>query len=282
MSEQEQRGVINLGRAELDPQEAEDYRTKIARARAGNTSALKGSSPLRPKTVVSGVATPRTQQSDASPMTAEGGVQARPAGSPILRPETVQQLNDATKAQEQAVVEETKKEIEKEAEKEKADLFEVFDFGGQNEAERVLNNKKRRKEIEGRCEPMKLEDLIMKDEVRQVVPIVPNSFEVTYRSMTPVESLYIKKLMADEKGSDQYIMEKYSVYVLACSLVAINGVELPHHRNAKGEVDDDSFNKKVSTILRKSGYIVADLGVNFFWFDVRVRKLLNPDDLKNG
>ena len=36
-------------------------------------------------------------------------------------------------------------------------------------------------------------------------------------------------------------------------------------------------------ILKKSIYVVADLGLNYMWFDLRVRKLLTQtEDLKNG
>ena len=93
----------------------------------------------------------------------------------------------------------------------------------------------------------------------------------------------MKRLLSDEKvDSNEYILEKYGIYQLTLALVSINGVDLPSHLDADGQPKDDLFNKKLKIILKKSGYVIADLGVNFFWFDLRVRRLLNPDDLKNG
>lgn len=277
--------TIVFGRQELDPEEAERHKALIAKAKAtGSVAGLKGSTPLGhvPKQTNTPLLV-RQGQASASPLTDEGGVQARPPGSPTVRPETVQQLQEMQEAQKKQAAEGEevlKKEVEEAA---KEDLFEMFDFNGKNEAERILNNKKRRKEIEGRCESMKLEDLIMKDEVQQEVPIIPEKFVARFRSATPYENLFVKRLMADEKTtSDQYLLEKYGIMQLTCSLMSINGVALPNHLDENGLPNEDLFAKKMKMVMKKSGYIIADLGINFFWFDLRVRRLLNPDDLKNG
>jgi len=183
---------------------------------------------------------------------------------------------------EQAKAEEVKKEEEvKQADE---DLFNAFDFTGRNEAERILNNKKRRKEIEDRCVEMRIEDLILRDEVQQLVPIIPNKFEVLFRSMTPDENLFIKRYVAknDSGQSDQYVLEKFSICQLVCSVLSINGRALPDHRKTDGDIDEKAFETKLKFLLKKSGYIIADIGINYSWFDIRVRKLLNPDSLGNG
>lgn len=285
MSEQEGTKTIVLGIPELDPEEAKKYGEMISQAKqSGKLGGLKGSTPVghvpRPQNIP---LLTRQAPGAASPMTEEGGVQPRPPGSPVVRPETAQQLKDFEKAQQtQATAEESlKKDIEKE--KEKEDLFEMFDFGGKTEADRILNNKKRRQEIEGRCEPMKLEDLIMKDEVSQDVPILPGKFVVRFRSATPQENLLVKKLLANETvESDQYMMEKWGIMQLCLALVSINGVAFPSHLDENGVPQESLFEKKLKMLMKKSAYVIADLGVNFMWFDIRVRKLLNPDDLKNG
>lgn len=284
------RDVIEFGgRKELDPNAEEAYRQKIAEARKGVDS-LKGTQPLggipRPQMPV--LSRDRVAAPSPSPMTPDGGVQPRPPGSPAIRPETQQQLEDMAKAQEaaaQATLDE--KKVVEDAKKEKGlsddDLFDMMDFNQRNEAERILNNKKRRKEIEGRCEPMNFEDLLISNEVAQTVPIIPGKFEPRYRSLTPEESLFIKKLMSREQTvNDQYMLEKYGLLQLTCSITSINGVPLPDHRGKDGTPDDDLFQTKLKVITKKSGYIVADLGINYAWFDLRVRRLINPDDLKNG
>lgn len=280
MSDEPKIETVVLGRVELDPDEAERYKERIRLAKAGGgVASLKGSTPLGhvPKLVN----TPLLQkQSDSvSPLSEEGGVQPRPPGSPVVRPETVQALQDMQAAQAKAAETEIKKDVDEA----KDDLFEMFDFNGKNETERILNNKKRRMAIEARCEPMRIEDLIMKDEVQQEVPILPGKLTVRFRSASPQENLFAKRLMADEKvTSDQYLLEKYGLMQLTLSLVSINGSSLPNHLDENGQPDDKLFQIKLKMIMKKSAYLVADLGINFFWFDLRVRRLLNPDDLKNG
>jgi hypothetical protein len=283
---EEKPGVINLGKSPLSVEEEAAYREKVRLAKSGSPlSALKGNTP------VGGVERPtmpilsRQPQEQSAP---QDGVRPRPPGSPVLRPETAQQLEDAIKA---GKTQETSKALDEEKLKEEAriqDLFSQFDFAdSRGQVERILDNKKRRQEIEARCSPMDLEDLLMKDEVQQTVPIVPEKFEAKFRSITPIESLYLKTLMAKEiVQTDQYLAEKYNLFLLTCSILSINGNPFPDHRKFKQdgsfEIDEKLFQEKLGYVLRKSGYIIADLGVNYMWFDIRVRKLLNPDDLKNG
>lgn len=284
MSDEPKVETITFGQPELDPKEAEAYREKIRMAKqGGSVASLKGSTPLGhvPKPTNTPILAPQRQGQAPSPLSESGGVQPRPPGSPLLRPETAQQLNDLAAAQGKET--EVEKEMKKDIEAEKEDLFDMFDFTGKNEAERILNNKKRKKEIEDRCEPMRLEDLIMKDEVQQDVPIIPGKFTVRYRSATPYENLFVKRLMSEEKvTSDQYLLERYGIMQLTCSLMSINGAGLPSHLDETGLPNEDLFHKKMKMIMKKSAYVIADLGINFYWFDLRVRKLLNPDDLKNG
>lgn len=283
MSDEPKVETVVLGRMELDPEEQKKYTDRIRLAKAGGSVAsLKGSTPLGHVPKLSG--TPFLQPNSqggisANPLTQEGGVQARPPGSPAVRPETIESLQKMQEAQaKQAEV-----EIKKDVEEAKDDLFDMFDFTGKNETERILNNKKRRTEIEARCDPMRIEDLVMKDEVRQEVQIVPGKFWAVFRSASPHENLFIKRLMSEEKvTSDQYLMEKYGICQLALSLVSVNGSSLPSHLDENGQPTDKLFEQKLKMVMRKSAYIVADLGLNFFWFDLRVRRLLNPDDLKNG
>jgi hypothetical protein len=266
---------VVFGGKEISPEEEGAYREKIRKAQ-GKTDSVKGSDPVgvlpRPS-----MPTREVDRDDG------GGVKPRPKGSPVITPETTAMLEEAVAA---GMKQEAAKEGEKSAEEKKAedeDLFQMFDFGGRNEAERVLNNKKRRTEIEARCSPMSLDDLILKDEVQQLVPIVPGKFEVLYRSMTPDESLFIKRYVAKDSGqNDQYILERFSLCQLTCAVLAINGRPLPDHRNTEGNVDEKPFEAKLKAVMKKSAYVLADIGINYSWFDIRVRKLLNATDLGNG
>lgn len=279
---------ISFGRKELDPEQEKAYQEKIAQAKKGGLSAFKG------KTPVGGVERPQIPLLTNHPRAAstpsglqDGGVVPRPAGSPTVRPETQQQIEDFAKAQasqkEQEIAEGLKKEEDQKKVDKEEDLADLFNFTQQSEAERILNNKGRRKEIEARCEPMDFEDLLMKNEVQQKVPIIPGKFEVIYRSATPDESLFIKRFIAEEKSpSEQYTLEWYALCLLTCSLVSINGALLPEHRDKQGDPDSKMFREKLKRLSKMSGYIVSDLGVNYTWFDLRVRKLLVPEKVGNG
>jgi hypothetical protein len=275
---------ISFGRKELDPEEEAAYREKIAAARKGGIGALKGSTPIghveRPPIPD---LTSRRSKDAPSGLTAEGGVAPRPPGSPAISSSTVAQLEEIQKVQaKEAVINE--EEVKKgAAEAAKEDLFDMFDFAGNNEAERILNNKKRRKEVEDRCEPMNFEDLIMKDEVRQTVPIIPGKFEPRFRTLNPEESLFLKQFLAkDPSPNEAYSVEKFSLCQLTCALVSLNGQDFPDHRKPDGTPDEELFKIKLKRLMKKSGYIIADLAINYYWFDIRVRKLIAPDRLGNG
>jgi len=281
-------GVIEMGRKELDPAEERAYRDRILKARGG-VDALKSSDPVGGnKPQIPLLKRPPSDRVEEALQDFSSWVQPRPPGSPVLRPETVRQLEEAAKASTQAAPattapEEPEKKEEKPEEKPDEDFFEGFDFSGKNEAQRILDNKKRRKAIEDRCKPMSFKDLLERDEVRQVVPIRPGEFEPEFRSITPEESLFIKQYMAKEENrSEMYLLEKYGLCQLACALVSLNGNPYTPHLNRDGEVDQDVFKKKIKNLARKSGYIVADLALNYHWFDLRVRQLINVSEVGNG
>lgn len=284
-------GVINLGSKELSPEDEAAYRERIKAAKAGNPlSAFKGSTPVggEPKVQIPVLQNQRRESVEAP----QQGVIPRPPGSPTIRPETKEQLDAAIKAgkeQDQKAAEQKELDEKKTADDARlAQLFGAFDFNDQaSNVERILDNKKRREQIEARCSKMDFEELLLNDEVKQRVPIIPEKFEPSFRSITPVESLYIKQRMSKELvNTDQYLGEKYNLLLLCCSLLDINGQPFPDHRKHKHDgtfdIDDKLFDDKLAALMKKSGYIIADLGINYYWFDIRVRRLLNPDDLKNG
>ena len=68
---------------------------------------------------------------------------------------------------------------------------------------------------------------------------------------------------------------------ITCALRAVNRLPLPDHRDEKG-FNDEKFWKKFAKILRFPLPMIASLGANYFWFDVRVRKLFVAERVKNG
>ena len=274
--------TIVLGKQSVSAEKEAAYRAQIKAARQGGVNSLKGNDPLghvaKPQIPY---LQPQHTAPEISPLTPEGGVQPRPPGSPAIRPETLKQVAEFAAA--------SKKEVEEakaKADKEEADenLFDdILDMDARTEAEKILNNKIRRKDIESRCAPMNIEDLILKDEVRQRVPIIPDKFEVEFRSLTSQENLFIKQFIAKETTTtDMYLLEKLGICQLTCAVVSVNGKALPDHRDSDGQVKNDLFLEKFKRLSKMSGYIVTDLGLNYMWFDLRVRKLINPEVLGNG
>jgi hypothetical protein len=130
---------------------------------------------------------------------------------------------------------------------------------------------------------MGIDDLVLKGEVQQLVAIVPGKFEVKFRSITPEENLFIKELITKEAAfSDSHTMEKFNYFQLCCAIVHINGEALPGFRSSDDKLDEKLFFERYKRITRMSGYVLQDLAINYFWFDIRVRKLLNPENLGNG
>lgn len=204
-------------------------------------------------------------------------VTPRPKGAAILSPQTAEQLSAVQQA---AVKEEEKEEAPVEEEE---DLFSLLSNDNRNDVQKALGSKKRRNEIESRCAPLRLEDLIMKDEVRQRVIIIPGKLEVVFRSITPAESLFIKKyLSVDKEELSGYLNEKLALCGLVCALVSINDVSLPDHMNSDGKTQQPLFEKKLQVLMKKPSPLVWDLAANCGWFELRIQKMLLSDAVGNG
>jgi len=150
----------------------------------------------------------------------------------------------------------------------------------------LLNNPEQKEIIESRLVPMDLGDLVMGGEVRQVVPIVPEVFWVEFRSVSSIEDLSIKRLLVEEaKGvnvDDRHILDKFAIMVLTLGLHAVCGNPLPSHVDDQGKFSEDLFWRKFEVVSRMNIHMVASLGVNYFWYDLRVRKLFVAEKVKNG
>lgn len=150
----------------------------------------------------------------------------------------------------------------------------------------IINNEEQRELIEKRCTPLDITDLIMKGFVTQRVPIIVNKFEPEFQSMTGGEDLAIKRLiMQESKGlevSDRYLLDKFALMAVTIGLFSINGNVIPSHRDNNGKFDEDAFWKKFDFVTKYPFHMLASLGVNYFWFDIRVRKLFVAEKLGNG
>lgn len=187
---------------------------------------------------------------------------------------------DPQRDEREKAAESLEKQIDKDA-----DLFkELQDVLDDPAQWNLLNNPKRRKEIEGRLRAMDITDVILHGEVRQTVPIVPDKLEITYRSVSAEEDLAVKQMMFGESGGDRYLMDKYTIMQLTLAIVSINGEELPTHLNDKKKFDEKRFLDKLGKVTRFPVQLIADLGIQYLWFDERVRRLFlgGTDELKNS
>jgi hypothetical protein len=150
----------------------------------------------------------------------------------------------------------------------------------------LINNEDQKKLIEGRLTPMDVSDYIVNGFVEQTVPI-NSKLTYVFRSTDGQVDLALKRMIVKEvkdgfTHDDRYILDKYAMMSIACSIHKINNITLPDYRDANGNFDDVKFWEKFNRVVKFGLHIIASLGVNGFWFDVRVRKLMVADSLGNG
>jgi len=229
-----------------------------------------------------------------------GAEQPQPQGPPQegetrhLREETVQGLEALSRAQSGNVAVPPAppggEEAAEAAQPPPEDRDDLLFSTGMDETEDVarqmqglLMNKERREAIEARCQPMSFDDWVANFEVQQRVPIIPGKFEPMFRTPSGHEDLFGRRKMSGVRGSDNLVFGTYSIVNLTLALVDINGeIDFPNHLKPDGTVDEEIFDAKMAKVLRMPMQWLADLSVNYMWFDVRARQLLTLDEVKNG
>ena len=163
-----------------------------------------------------------------------------------------------------------------------------FDFNNFREMmmKDLLNNDEQRVIIEERCKPLDLTDLIVNGRVSQVLPIIPGKYEPEVQSVSATEDLALKRLLMQESKNlnapDRYLLDKYSLMVISLGLVAVNKRPYPSHLDAQGNWNDENFWNKFNHIMKLPFHLIASIGVHYYWFDIRVRKLFVAERIKNG
>lgn len=180
---------------------------------------------------------------------------------------------------------ETQAELDK-ATEEMVGRSPMFDFAGISEASRSLTSKKRRAQIEEGLEELDIGDMIVKREIVQDIPIIPDKLVYTFRTFNQSEHLFCLGYIYDHPGSALYAEELLNTCKLVCQLVAINGAPLPDHRDKAGtdkeEITKEKFEKKMWHVASLPTPLVADLSLNAIWFMDRVNTLFSADTIKNG
>lgn len=221
-------------------------------------------------------------------------VQEEAARKP-LSSETVEALKKMNELEAEAAQEPkeesisvSKPEVTERLEESEEDLVggSPFDFGEFGQRRNKLVSEARRKDIESRLEPLKLEDMIIQREMLQKIIIVPDGLSVTLRTFNQRENLFCLRYVYKAGASQLYVEELLNTCRLACSLFSVNGAPLPDHRKDVGlrteEVDKDKFEDKMFHLSSFPVQLLADLSIQMIWFNDRVNKLLSLDNLKNG
>lgn len=212
-----------------------------------------------------------------------GDAAAEKAAEEGIAAGTAKLANPSGEGDSKPVTEDQRAEVEKALRN-----MDEFDFGTFREImmKDLVNNEEQRKIVEERLQPLDLSELLMNGRVQQHIPIVPGKYEPVFNSFTGEDELALRRLLMHERnsmqGPDRYLMDKFQLMTLALGIAKINQTVFPSHLNEKGDFDDDRFWLKFNKILKLPFHMLASMGVHFYWFDIRVRKLFVAERLKNG
>ena len=141
----------------------------------------------------------------------------------------------------------------------------------------------RRKDVESRCNDIQIGELFISGELRQRVTIRPNRLVVTYRTLSSREDLYIKRRLNEVRDENlRYAEDRFLYMLLAAHVHSYNGKDLPLIKNENGEIKDELFDKRFKFICDLPQLIMEEVWVNFIWFEDRVRRALEAENLGDG
>jgi hypothetical protein len=167
------------------------------------------------------------------------------------------------------------------------DRMDEFDFDSfrQSMMKDILNNPDQQKIIEAKLKPLDITDMIVNGYVTQDVPIVAG-LTFTFRSMSGLEDLEIKRLIMEESKSlevsERYLLDKYAFMSMTIGLTSINNKPFGDVYDQSGEFNDDKFKAKFKKIIRLPLHMLASIGLNQMWFEQRARKLYVAEKVGNG
>jgi hypothetical protein len=247
----------SLGRSTLSPQTVEDLARLKQLQEQGTAPGLDESEEAGRKVVEGGV----------------GGSAARVGG-----------VSSGPPVKPKEETEESRNEVLKRA----IDQMDAFEFNQwrQLTMRQILHSEEERAIIEGRLRPLDLGDLLKDGVIRQRVPIIPGKYEITLQSYDGQIELALKRLVMSEARSvdvgEQYLLDKHSFMSLAVGLHKINDKPYPDIFDKEGVFSDELFFKKFNQVMRLPIHMLASIGVNQMWFEMRVRKLYSASAVGNG
>lgn len=189
--------------------------------------------------------------------------------------------------------EEPKAKAESEEERNKVlkraiDQMDAFEFSQwrQLTMRQVLHSEEERETIEGRLTPLDLGELITRGFIRQRIPIIPGKYEITLQSYEGQIELALKRMVMTESRSvdvgEQYMLDKHSFMALTVGLHKINDKVFPDITDKEGVFSDELFLAKFNMVMKLPIHMLASIGVNLMWFEMRVRRLYSATVVGNG
>lgn len=161
-----------------------------------------------------------------------------------------------------------------------------FDRWRQSQVRDVLNNEQQRQIIEARLDPLSVEDLVVQGYCTQKVPIIPGKFWVEFKTLEGETDLALKRLIMEDSASvevsERYYYDKFGLMSVAAVVHKINDRPYGDFVDSDGNFSDDLFLRKFKKIIKLPAPMLSSLGVNAFWFDMRVRQLFVAEKLGNG
>lgn len=161
-----------------------------------------------------------------------------------------------------------------------------FDKWRQSLMRDVLNNEQQKKIIESRLKPMDVGDLITRGYIIQRVDINPGRFWVEFKTLDGETDLSLKRLIMEDSRSvevsDRYYLDKFGLMSVAAVVHKINDRAYGDITDENGNFHDERFRKKFNQLLKLPMPMLASLGANALWFDIRVRKLFVAEAVGNG
>jgi hypothetical protein len=213
----------------------------------------------------------------------KGDTAAEKASEEGLAGQAAKLANPSGEGDAKPVTEEQKKEVESAMKN-----MDEFDFSAFREImmKDLINNDEQRKIVEERLTQLDLSQLIVDGRCTQRVPIIVDKYEPTFQSFTGEEELSLKRLLMEERKGletpDRYLLDKFQLMTIALGLTKVNQTALPTHQDENGHFDDKLFWAKFNRVMKLPFHMLASIGVHYFWFDTRVRKLFVAERLKNG
>lgn len=168
---------------------------------------------------------------------------------------------------------------------EETDWSQVLDdefITSPNPPDLAFANVARKRLIEARLPPLRIEDMYLHGECRQKVDIVPGKLSVTYRTPTGAETLYVRRKLGEARAEVNLYVNTFHSLLEMCSYIqSYNGVDFPS-AVVNGQVSDEAFKARLDKLSALPQIILEDIWINQRWFVSRVRAAATADNLKGG